>query len=159
MDKSRMGRWWTPVRSVLLVGIVLAAAGWGGSAWAAGGPAGPCCTITGLDAKKGVATARDATTGAVFEFPASAAALKGIRVGQKVTSSFVRNAVRGLGGRLGEGGRCPCGQTTTGACWCSSDPNDLCFMWGCSGGQGVVGGKPGGPVQMQQPGKAGPSSR
>ncbi len=49
----------------------------------------PCCTITTIDMKTGIVTAKNLTTGATFEFKlGNAAQLKGIKVGEQVSTDL-----------------------------------------------------------------------
>jgi Cu/Ag efflux protein CusF len=49
----------------------------------------PCCPITGINAKTGLVTAREAATGRTFQFTMTdRATLKGLRVGQQVYADF-----------------------------------------------------------------------
>ncbi len=49
----------------------------------------PCCSITGIDARTGVVTAKEISTGRSFEFKVTdAALLKTLKVGQKITADL-----------------------------------------------------------------------
>jgi hypothetical protein len=48
----------------------------------------PCCSITAIDAKTGIVTARENASGKVFQFKAAEATLKGLHVGQAVEAEF-----------------------------------------------------------------------
>jgi hypothetical protein len=49
----------------------------------------PCCTITALDANRGLATARENSTGRTFDFLApSAASLAALKIGQPIYANF-----------------------------------------------------------------------
>jgi hypothetical protein len=57
-------------------------------------PPRACCTITAVDARTGVASARDNASGNVFEFRARTPALLArVRVGQAVHANFATNRV------------------------------------------------------------------
>src|SRR5207245_9976927 len=53
----------------------------------------PCCTIAKIDARTGVVTAQDRTTGHTFQFTASPAVLQKMKVGQNVYANFKTNQV------------------------------------------------------------------
>ena len=53
----------------------------------------PCCDITKIDARTGVVTAQDRTTGHTFEFTASPAVLQKLKVGQGIYANFKTNQV------------------------------------------------------------------
>src|SRR3989442_7426317 len=53
----------------------------------------PCCSITNIDARTGVVTAQDRTTGHTFQFTASPAVLQQMKVGQAVYANFKTNQV------------------------------------------------------------------
>ena len=53
----------------------------------------PCCSITKIDARTGVVTAQDRTTGHTFQFTASPAVLQKMKVGQGVYANFKTNQV------------------------------------------------------------------
>ena len=53
----------------------------------------PCCTIAKIDARTGVVTAQDRTTGHTFQFTASPAVLQKMKVGQGVYANFKTNQV------------------------------------------------------------------
>ena len=48
----------------------------------------PCCNITKIDARTGVVTAQDRSTGRTFQFTASPAVLQKVKVGQGVYANF-----------------------------------------------------------------------
>ena len=56
-------------------------------------PAGPCCGITAIDARTGIVAARDLASGRVFQFSASAAVLRTIRVGQSIYADYTKKSV------------------------------------------------------------------
>lgn len=75
---------------VMLIALALAA--FPSSATAQ--PARACCTITAIDTRGGVVSARETASGRVFEFKARNAALLGsLRVGQAVQANFATNQV------------------------------------------------------------------
>ena len=53
----------------------------------------PCCQITNVDARTGVVTAQDRTTGHTFQFTASPAVLQKMKVGQGVYANYKTNRV------------------------------------------------------------------
>src|SRR6266540_5443663 len=54
----------------------------------------PCCSITSIDQRAGVVTARETATGRVFQFrPQNAALLTQLKVGQQVYANFARAQV------------------------------------------------------------------
>src|SRR5438132_6668021 len=53
----------------------------------------PCCTIAKIDARTGVVTAQDTTTGHTFQFTASPAVLQKMKVGQGVYANYKTNQV------------------------------------------------------------------
>ena len=54
----------------------------------------PCCSITGIDQRAGVVTARETATGRVFQFrPQNAALLNQLKVGQEIYANFARAQV------------------------------------------------------------------
>src|SRR2546426_1608083 len=53
----------------------------------------PCCGITNIDARTGVVTAQDRTTGHTFQFRASPAVLQKMKVGQGVYANYKTNQV------------------------------------------------------------------
>src|SRR5437588_9397474 len=53
----------------------------------------PCCAITNIDARTGVVTAQDRTTGHTFQFTASPAVLQKMKVGQGVYANYKTNQV------------------------------------------------------------------
>src|SRR5437899_2650250 len=53
----------------------------------------PCCGITNIDARTGVVTAQDRTTGHTFQFTASSAVLQKMKVGQGVFANYKTNQV------------------------------------------------------------------
>jgi hypothetical protein len=55
--------------------------------------ANPCCAVTSIDAKAGVATARDLASGRVFQFSASAEVLRTLRLGQSIYADYARKNV------------------------------------------------------------------
>ncbi len=127
---------WRGRRSLLVLGVLLgvavlmapeARAGGLNSRKTGAGAKKVPVTITGINAKEGVVTAKD-TAGNAFQFPANAAALKTLKVGQKVDTKFIRNAVRLGGAQLPH---CECGKMADGTCWCSKCPGDACFKIGC----------------------------
>jgi hypothetical protein len=57
-------------------------------------PAPPCCTITAIDTRNGVVSAKVTTSGEVFEFKASSPRTLGtMRVGQAVYANFASNQI------------------------------------------------------------------
>ncbi len=84
-------------------------------------------TITAVNMKEGMVTAKD-TAGITFEFPANTATLKSLKVGAKVNSKFIQQAVSLSGTKLPH---CDCGKMSDGKCWCSKCPGDYCFKFGC----------------------------
>lgn len=130
MSELRRGAWRRRGWCVLLGGLFLALAGLGAAAGAT-----PCCKITGVDAKKGVVTAREIATGETVLFPASPTAIKGLKVGQKVELGFIREttAAAGFWPFPEPGPRCPCGIDSQGKCWCTSGTECLPpdGRWGC----------------------------
>jgi hypothetical protein len=55
--------------------------------------AGPCCAVTGIDAKTGIVAAKENSSGRVFQFSANAVVLKNLRVGQSVYANFTSQQV------------------------------------------------------------------
>src|SRR5437868_1147206 len=53
----------------------------------------PCCTIAKIDARTGVVTAQDRSTGNTFQFAASPAVLQTMKVGQGVYANYKTNQV------------------------------------------------------------------
>jgi len=59
-----------------------------------GAYAAPCCSITGIDQKTGIVTARETATGRVFTFTVTNAKMRGsLRVGQGVYANFAKMQV------------------------------------------------------------------
>ncbi len=55
----------------------------------------PCCAITAIDARTGIVTAQEASTGHVFRFEAKDRGLLGrLKIGQKVWADFAASQVR-----------------------------------------------------------------
>ena len=58
----------------------------------------PCCSIMGINTAKGIITSRDSTTGKVQQFKTSAAGLKNLRMGDRLSLQNGKiTAVNGLG--------------------------------------------------------------
>src|SRR5437660_2207119 len=53
----------------------------------------PCCTIAKIDARTGVVTAQDRSTGNTLQFTASPAVLQKLKVGQGVYANYKTNQV------------------------------------------------------------------
>jgi hypothetical protein len=49
---------------------------------------GPCCTVTGVNAKTGMVTAKETSTGRTFQFKTSAALLKTLSAGSPIYANF-----------------------------------------------------------------------
>lgn len=92
-------------------------------------------TIIAVNPKEGVVTAKD-TAGIMFEFPATPATLKGLKVGAKVNTKFIKQAVSQAASLSGAKlPFCACGKMNDGKCWCSKCPGDPCFKIGCPYGE------------------------
>ncbi len=76
---------WRRARRLLILASFLAIVLLATPAWAAT----PCCGVTAIDARAGIATAREAATGRTFQFKVSdAKQLAKLKVGQKVYANF-----------------------------------------------------------------------
>ena len=110
---------WCEARRLLVLASFLAIVLLATPAWAAT----PCCGVTAIDARAGIATAREAATGRTFQFKvANPAQLKGLKVGQKIHANFGTRKVS-LDGlqpccnmvNLSAQGSSPMGATASGA--------------------------------------------
>ena len=48
----------------------------------------PCCSVTGVNAKTGMVTAKETSTGRTFQFKATAALLKTLSAGSPIYANF-----------------------------------------------------------------------
>lgn len=82
MKKGRMQRGVLVLGTGLIIGALIAV-----SVPPEVGAATPCCTITSIDMKTGIVTAKDTATGETFEFKlGNAAQIRNIRIGDQVST-------------------------------------------------------------------------
>ena len=89
MKRRKMQRWVLALGMALIVGGPIAV-----SVPPEVSAATPCCSITAIDTKTGIITAKDTATGETFEFKlGNAAQIRNIKIGDQVSTDFQNREV------------------------------------------------------------------
>jgi len=84
MKRRKMQRWVLVLGMALIIGASIAV-----SVPPEVSAATPCCSITAIDTKTGIVTAKDTATGETFEFKlGNAAQIGNIKIGDQVSTDF-----------------------------------------------------------------------